>query len=306
MVCEARSNGINGCCCMGKDTVLFTGGTGFLGRSLIDSLAARYRCINAGRHENTACENIPWNLAEAFPDGHFPGGDVGCIVHCASIVGQNDSVPTAEYFDINIKATARLLDFAVRNHARHFIYISSGAVYGEAATELTEDDDCNPVNRYGLSKYISEILCSHCSDKMSVTILRPFFPYGDGQTGRLIPTLINQIANGHEVTLNKDGRPRINPIHISDFVRIVSLVIEKELTGKYNVCGNEVLSLLDICERIREQLNAGEPHYVFRENETLNLIGSNRRICKALNYNLRMRFDEGIAFARAYGERITP
>ena len=280
---------------MKKDSILITGGTGFVGRNLIARLSDDFNCINVGRNTNSACENVLWDLTGDFPQGCFCGGGVRCLVHCASIVGPDERVPTERYFDINIKATARLLDFAVRNHVRHFVYISSGAVYGEADTAFAESDACRPVNRYGISKYVSELLCGHCSDKMSVTILRPFFPYGAGQTGRLIPRLMEHIADSRAVALNKGGLPVINPIHIVDFVNIACDIINTETAGTFNVSGDETLSICEICEHIRKKLNIEKSDYVFTENTAQNLIGSNKKICGLLDYKMQMSFDEGIA-----------
>ncbi len=265
-----------------------------MGRNLIAALLDDYNCINIGRNANSACENVFWDLTGDFPQDRFGDGSVSRLIHCASIVGPDERIPTERYFDVNIKATARLLDFAVRNHVRHFVYISSGAVYGEAETAFTENDDCCPGNRYGISKYVSEMLCSHCSDNMRVTTLRPFFPYGAGQTGRLIPKLTEQISGGHMVALNKNGLPFINPIHISDFVSIATQTIKHGISGTFNVSGDEALSILDICERIRKKLLIAEPEYVFTDNTVRNMIGSNRKICDTLNYKMRMSFDEGI------------
>ena len=279
---------------MDRENVLISGGTGFVGRNLIAVLSDDYNSINIGRNENNTCENVFWDLTSDFPQNRFADGSIGRLIHCASIVGPDECVPTERYFDINIKATARLLDFAIRNHVRHFVYISSGAVYGEAQTAFTENDECCPGNRYGISKYVSEMLCSHCSDKMSVTILRPFFPYGVGQTGRLIPKLMEQIISGHTVTMNAGGLPLINPIHISDFVSIAAQTIKQGISGIFNVSGDEMLSILDICERIRKKLLIAKPEYVFTDNTARNVIGSNRKICDTLNYKIRMSFDEGI------------
>ena len=286
---------------MSKERVLITGGTGFVGRNLTAALSAERHCINVGRSTSNFCENVFWNLAGDFPRDQFPDGCISTLVHCASIVGPDERVPTDQYFDINIKATAWLLDFAVRSHVRHFVYISSGAVYGEGETVFAENDTCNPLNRYGLSKYISEILCSCCSDRMKVTVLRPFFPYGAGQMGRLIPALTGRILSGSPVMLNKNGRPVINPVHISDFVNIAVQVITQEIAGTYNVCGDKALSILEICHLISRRLGDAKPDYTFLDNSVLDLTGSNRRICDLLNYKMRMSFDEGISeFISAY------
>ncbi|WAG44150.1 NAD(P)-dependent oxidoreductase [Clostridium estertheticum] len=271
--------------------ILITGGTGFIGKNIIRSINNENYIINIGRNKNLMCDNIFWNLQDNLDDLFIDNIDV--IIHCASIVG-NDNINKSDYIDINVKSTLELLEFGVRNKIKKFILISTGGVYGFRKNILDENDICNAKEIYSLSKYFSEELCELYKGKLSIVILRLFFPYGDGQKGRLIGNLFNDILEKNTIMLNKNGMPIINPIHIFDVVNIVENIIENDLEGIFNICGNEFISIEEICRKIAFIINVHEPKFIYCDNDIDNLMGSGKKICRSLNYNMQMNLNEGL------------
>lgn len=271
--------------------ILITGGTGFIGSNLIKSLNKEYRCINIGRGKSAFCENIYWDLKERLICNN--NIDIDTVIHSASIVGEV-KITKSDYIDINVKSTLELLEYCVKNNVKKFIYISTGGVYGHHEKTLNEDNQCNPLDIYSASKYFSEKLCDLYKDKISIVILRLFFPYGNGQRGRLFSNLVENIVNNKEITLNKGGLPIINPIHVFDVVNILKKVIEIECNGIFNVCGNEHISLQGLCEKIALHANIKKLNIVYRDNNVDNLAGSNEKVFKLLNYKASIDLDTGI------------
>ncbi|MFU0823722.1 NAD-dependent epimerase/dehydratase family protein [Clostridium sp.] len=271
--------------------LLITGGTGFIGSNLIELLGSTYECINIGRNKNEKCENIKWNLKDPLYNFNIP--QVDAIIHCASIVG-NKNIPKSEYIDVNLKSTLELLELSVKNNIKRFIYISSGGVYGYSEKILTEENNCYPQDIYSMSKYLSEELCRLYENKISIVILRMFFPYGNGQNGRLISSLINNILQGNKIILNKNGLPIINPIHINDVVEIIKGIIESNCRGVFNVCGNEYFSVEELCRKIALSIGINNLKLVHTESEVKNLMGSNKKICDLLNYSMKINIEKGI------------
>lgn len=271
--------------------ILITGGTGFIGSNLIYSLKNNYEFINLGRSENKLCKNIYWDLKESLDDKIDTR--IEAVIHSASIVG-NGSSNKSDYIDINVKSTLELLEFCLKNNVKKFIYISTGGVYGYSEKELSENSECNPIDMYSLSKYFSERLCDLYKDKISIVILRMFFPYGNGQHGRLINNLLNSILQGKEINLNKNGLPMINPIHITDVVNMLKIVLETDCSGAFNICGDENISIEDLCKKIACYSNSSSPNFVHSNNSVSNLMGSNKKICNLLNYKMKINLDTGI------------
>ena len=279
---------------MDRKNMIITGGTGFIGRNLIDRLSAEYRCINLGRNENRRCENVFWNLCNELPYGILSSLPLDCIVHSAAIVGNDNHIHPADYIEVNVKATLRLLEFASQNQVKHFIYISTGSVYGESWRVFTEEDSCSPKDIYSLSKYFSEMICKLYEDSLNITILRPFFPYGTGQSNRLIPNLIGRISSRQPVHLNENGLPCINPVNITDMTGIISETAKRGITGVFNISGEELLTIRDICEIIGRKLNVDGIRYVFTQNRAQGMVGSNRKICDLLDYKMQVNMNEGL------------
>lgn len=271
--------------------ILITGGTGFIGSNLIDSLKNNYEFINLGRSNNRSCKNVYWdlmgNLNTKIDD------KIDAVIHCASIVG-NSNLNKSNYIDINVKSTLELLEFCLKNHVKKFVYISTGGVYGYNKKELGEDNGCNPIDIYSLSKYFSEKLCDLYKDKISIVILRMFFPYGNGQRGRLISNLVNDILQGKEINLNKNGLPMINPIHITDVVSILKGILKINCSGIFNICGDECISIEDLCKKISYNYNSSTPKFIYNNNCVTNLMGSNKKICNLLEFNMKVNLDKGI------------
>ena len=273
--------------------ILITGGTGFIGTNLILELHDEYKFINLGRNKNSNCDNVYWDLYGDIPEKDI-SKKIDVIIHCASIVSVDKSAKDTEYIDINVKSTLRLLQFGMKRGITQFIYISTGGVYGFCDEEIEEDNICRPEGIYSMTKYFSEILCRDYIKYFRVSILRLFFPYGKRQNGRLISNLIYNISNYKEVILNEGGLPLINPVRIHDICKIIGQILKLEINGTYNVSGNEVISIRSLCDLIQYKLKVSNVKYVYSGIETSNLIGSNKKLLRELDYCFKVRINDGI------------
>ena len=84
--------------------------------------------------------------------------NIDTIIHLAGIANDpgadlNESLS----WDINVLATKKLIEKAVKNKVKHFIYASSGSVYGiKKEKKVTEDLDLVPISTYNKTKMIAE------------------------------------------------------------------------------------------------------------------------------------------------------
>ncbi|MFT8352380.1 NAD-dependent epimerase/dehydratase family protein [Clostridium saccharoperbutylacetonicum] len=272
--------------------IVITGGTGFLGGSLVNTFKEDDILYNLGRNRNEGYKNIYWNLRDSMENVEMPF-DVDTIIHCASIVGDCNS-NIREYIDVNVGATLELLEYSRKIGIKQFIYISTGGVYGFESNPFKEEDQCNPHGIYSISKYFSEKLCMEYQNKIKITIIRVFFPYGKGQKGRLISNLIHKILKGEKVILNNEGMPLINPINIKDLCNIINGVVEKRLEGIFNACGDEIVSIKDLCQRISDKFSINKVQYEFNNIECKNMLGDNKKIKDKLNYSMKVKLLDNI------------
>ena len=151
------------------DTVLVTGGAGYIGSHAV--LALR----DAGRKVaviDTLATGFRWAVPDDVP---FYEGDVadaalidriaaeqgiGAILHFAGSLLVPESVAKPlDYYRNNVVASRSLIESAVRNSVPHFIFSSTAAVYGiPEVVPVAEDAPKAPINPYGNSKLMTEIM----------------------------------------------------------------------------------------------------------------------------------------------------
>jgi UDP-glucose 4-epimerase len=123
------------------DKILITGGSGYLGSQFIKSYGTRF-CISSFSLKLKRLEDIEFNGTQA-------------IVHFAGIVHQGDRVSREEYEKINIEYPKKLAQSAKKSGVKQFVFLSSVSVYGDL-TYIDQNSECNPSNKYGISKFQAE------------------------------------------------------------------------------------------------------------------------------------------------------
>jgi UDP-glucose 4-epimerase len=193
-------------------SVLVTGSSGFVGRSLVDRLreegAEVFRFDIAEGKDITLWEE--WSsVARA---------DV--VFHLAAItfVPTSQSNPRDTYH-VNLCGTINALEYC-RRHGAKMVFASS-YVYGNPRyLPVDEEHPLCPTNPYARSKVACEMICRAYSEDFAVrcVVLRPFNIFGPGQSKDfLIPEIVGQIKTGGQVVL-KDLTPKRDMLYISDAV----------------------------------------------------------------------------------------
>lgn len=235
--------------------LLFTGGTGFLGKNI--------RPILNGMYEITTCgistdDTLKVNLANEVPtlDQHY---DI--VLHAC---GKAHVVPKSEaekqaFFDVNYQGTVNLCS-ALENVGvpRALIFISTVAVYGcESGKLITEDHPLNGATPYAKSKIMAEeyLICWCQKHNVTLGILRPSLLAGKNAPGNL-GAMVNGIRKGFYMNI-AGGKVVKSILMAEDIARLLPLVAEKG--GIYNVCDTRQPSFGQISERVAKQLGKGKP-----------------------------------------------
>src|SRR5207248_4921038 len=125
-------------------------------------------------------------------------------------------------------------------------------------------------------------------------VLRFFFVYGPGQERMLVPTLIEKVLKGDQISIA--GRPgqRINPIHIADAVEVFPPALELGGPDVFNVAGDEIVSIRDLVGVIEEA--TGESAHVRHVDpeHAGDLVADNARMKDVLDVHPRTSLLEGI------------
>lgn len=277
--------------------ILITGATGFIGSYLAPFLAKGHQVFCLAR-DTSRLPKVA-NLVPVPGDLAAPNGlastpeHVDAIIHLAQA---NVPFPERgnELFDVNTLSTQRLADYSRRSGASHFIYASSGSVYASTAERITEESTVRPQGFYALTKAVSEQVLACYQPYFHICVLRLFAPYGPGQTGRMIPGIINRVRSGQAVTLTNGGQPRINPIYIDDVVRVMEQALS--LTGEHtvNVAGPEGVSIGDIATIAGKALGM-EPRFEHRTDPVVsNLLADTTLMQKTFSLPSMVSGEQGI------------
>ena len=238
------------------DTVLVTGGAGYVGSHVVvelaragyapvvldnfsnstrailtrlEALASRpVPCINADVRDITA-------LRAAFHDH-----PIAAVIHCAGLkaVAESEERPLA-YYDVNVGGALSLAEVMGEAGVATFVFSSSATVYGQPETlPVTEDAPLRPHNVYGRTKRIVEDFLrdlARANPNWRIAVLRYFNPAGAhssamlgesprGRPQNLVP-LLCRIAGGEESELTVYGSdwPTPDGTCVRDYIHIQDL-----------------------------------------------------------------------------------
>jgi UDP-glucose 4-epimerase len=174
--------------------VLITGIAGLLGSQLarwIKANAPEVSVIGIDDFSNGHEENIP--VRTMFIQGDVAGPTLGCIFdqyrpeyvfHFAAYAAECLSPFIRKYnYQNNLIATANVVNHCVNYGVKRLVFTSSMAVYGKGNAPFSENDQCNPVDPYGVAKLACEqdIRIAGEQHGLDYCVLRPHNVFGEGQ-----------------------------------------------------------------------------------------------------------------------------
>lgn len=232
--------------------VLVTGGAGFIGSHVVESL------LDQG-HDVVVVDNLVTGHRENVdPRARFYQLDIrsaelgdlfererpDAISHHAAQMNVRRSVSDPLYdADVNVLGSLNLIECAVRHKVKKFIYISSGgAVYGEPE-ELPCDENhpVNPICQYGVTKHIVEhyLYLYKRNYGLDYTVLRYPNVYGPrqdpyGEAG-VVAIFTGQMLRGEGVLINGSGEQTRDFVYVKDCAWANVLALENGSGQVYNL-----------------------------------------------------------------------
>ena len=220
--------------------VLVTGGTGFIGRHLLDHLRSRedietFALVRDPRRLEERREGPGFRVlrGDLFAIPPLPSG-LDVVFHLAGVTKSADA---KDYYTVNAEGTASLVRSLLAQGLRpRLVHLSSLAAGGPSALERTvrEDDPPRPVSPYGESKLRAEEEVLKCRGELRVAILRVAAVYGPGDEDFL--TYFRYIRKGFLPLIGR--RPRsLSLCYVGDAVRAMDLCARAETAaeGVFNI-----------------------------------------------------------------------
>ena len=245
-----------------KEKVLVTGGTGFIGRNVVDELIKRGYEVHSLVYPPFAPEQkglvqYEMNLLDKESlEEFFENHSFENLIHLAWYVG-----PKCHVHDLNLDwtiATLNLLKFFKDSGGKKFLGAGTISEYEYKYGYLVEDQTpTDPQTLYGNSKNaifnIAKVYCKQ--NNIDFKWPRIFNLYGPAEKPqRLMPSVINSCLKGEDVKVS-DCLKFQDYLHVEDTARGIVDVFESDIQGAVNICSGKPVQLRTTVEKIAELTN---------------------------------------------------
>ena len=206
-------------------------------------------------------ENLNVIKADVRDISSIPLKDVEAIIHLANIANDPgvELNPTLSW-EVNVLASQQLVDRAVRAGVSHFVFASSGSVYGvKDEPNVTEDLELVPISAYNKTKMVAERVLLSYKDELQVHCVRPATVCGVSPRMRFdvsVNLLTLQALRNGRMTVFGGAQVRPN-IHIDDIIGVYNHFIKNPSipSGSYNA-GFENISISDLANMVAIETGA--------------------------------------------------
>jgi len=299
------------------ETIIITGGAGFLGSHLCDALVNDYKviCIDrfiTGRKNNVGHLHSNKNFVLLEHDVTKPvkiNGNINYIFHMASPASPVDyQLRPIETMLANSFGTYNMLELAKEKKAR-ILLASTSEVYGDPKEHPQKETywgNVNPIGPrscYDESKRFAEALAisylkEHDVDIRLARIFNTYGPRMRGNDGRIIPNFISQALENKPITVYGSGNQTRSFCYVSDLVNgLKKFMFTESLAGEAINIGNpQERTILETAEIVKKIIGSTS-EIVFKKLPEDDPLRRNPDISKAkklLSWAPKVSFEEGI------------
>ena len=303
-------------------TILVTGGAGFIGSNLVryilenrpddrvinldgltyaGNMESLAEFVDEPRHEFVHCDI---NNSEKL-DEIMPKADV--VLHLAAESHVDRSIHNPSLFlQTNIIGTFNILQASRGTQVERIVHTSTSEVYGTAQyIPIDEKHPLQPQSPYSASKIGADAMAMsfYYSFQLPLTVARPFNTYGPRQSARaVIPTIITQLAAGARAIKLGDLRPTRDFNFVLDTCKGMIMLAESDRTigDVYNIGSNHEISIGELASKIM-QLMGSEAEIISeterlrpQNSEVLRLHCDNQKIKQTVGFEPDFSLEEGL------------
>ncbi|MCL2485714.1 MAG: SDR family NAD(P)-dependent oxidoreductase [Endomicrobia bacterium] len=294
--------------------VLITGGAGFIGSNISDSLIANGHKsviidnLSSGKKENIN-KKAKFYKADIIDEKKikaiFKKEKPDIVIHNAAQIDVRKSVSDPKYdANINILGSINILDACVENKVKKILFASSGGtIYGECGSKAPDENSFpNPLSPYGIAKHSVEFYIKFYGiiHGLKYTIFRYGNVYGPRQDPKgeagVIAIFTAKMLNNEAVMVFGDGKQMRDYVYVKDVVNANIAALKKADNQIINIATNKAVSINDIV-KIMSRLSKTDKKAVYKPKRTGELFKSFMSIKKAekiLNWYPKMNIEEGI------------
>lgn len=277
-------------------TILITGASGLIGRSLVTALSSGDCKIIALVRDRKKAEKIFGNL----PQGNIEylvsdvcdlkpcGMGVDYIIHGANQTASKKFVEEPVEVILNsIKGTKNVLEFARCNPVKSIVYLSTMEIYGAPSCDdkIGENHPCNldsmkVRSSYPESKRACECLCASYSSEygLPVKVVRLTQTFGKGveyNDGRVFAEFARCVIEGRDIVLKTKGETKRNYLSTDDAVGAILTVLRYGKDGEaYNAANEQTYcSVYEMAQMVAGWFGQGKTGVRICESEDTGKLG---------------------------------
>jgi len=239
--------------------ILITGGTGLLGKALIETNRdARISSIYLGSYSMADRANVSYHKADICDtnmlEGIFRQTRPQVVIHTAGIANVDYCEKNYdEAYRANVIGTRNITDLA-REFGAKMVFISTNAVFDGKSAPYSEDSTPSPINLYGKMKVESEGILKKSGLKH--LIVRPILMYGwnnKHERPNTVTWLIKKLQNGDRVNIVNDVYE--NPLLNVSCAEIIWELINLNKEGIYHIAGRDAVNRHAFAKTIADVFN---------------------------------------------------
>jgi len=299
--------------------VLITGGAGYIGSHCNRFFADK-------GIETVVLDDLSDGHKEAVVAGEFVEGNYGDrtfmkqlfskykfdgIIHFAAFASVPDSVVRPQrYYDNNVAKMLALLDEAVADGIKYFVFSSSAATFGEPQyVPIDEKHPQQPINPYGMTKLIGEEILADYEKAYGIhsCSFRYFNAAGDASDGmigeahnpesHLIPLVMRAAMTGEKMKVfgddyaTKDGSCVRDYVHVEDLAEAhylgLQYIMEHNISENFNLGSSDGFSVLDLIRTFEKISGQKIPYDIVgrRAGDPAVLVASNAKAKELLGWD---------------------
>jgi UDP-glucose 4-epimerase len=279
--------------------ILVTGGAGFIGSHVAEALVKE-------RHQVIVLDDLSGGFIENIvADVELVQGSINdvelinllfarkkfdYVFHLAAYAAEGLSHFIKSFnYNNNLIGSVNLINAAINNDIKCFVFTSSIAVYGASPVlPMTEETIAHPEDPYGISKLAVEQELRTCKEifDLNYIIFRPHNVFGERQNigdkyRNVVGIFMNQILQGKHMTIFGDGKQKRAFSYIGDVAPIIAKSIEvpNAYNEIFNIGADQPYTLNELADLVATSMGV-EPNVVNLppRNEVLNAYSSHKKI----------------------------
>lgn len=256
-----------------NETILVTGGCGFVGANLVPLLQKEGYQVKVLDNFSRGYSNYLEGTNAEIIEGDIRNPEdissaiQGCdsVIHLAAFGSVVESVSEPfENFEVNAHGTLNMLNESVKNNISKFIFSSTGgALIGEAQPPVNEDSPPRPISPYGASKLCGEAYCSAFAgsynlNTISLRFANLYGPFSAHKKGAAT-NFMKAALKDEQPQIFGDGSATRDFLHVDDLCNgiLKALTTEVEPGSVFHIASGRETSIKTLAEKILDA--AGRP-----------------------------------------------